>query len=627
MKFFLNIIGVIIFLGAALISSEAHFLVTNSNRVDFYVEGEPQDMSSGLFSSYINDGNSDYRRIKAKGGLLIDFDLDGDLDLTYGYSDSYYFKNNNGVYEDITDSYDIDNQGSRGMIAGDIDNNGYPDILKWRFQEYDEIDSLLYQNDDILYRRMSHHLLMNNGSHEFNTLIYLQEAQLPFMHSQGLIDVDLDGDLDIVAIEKEGDEQFYIFRNNGIGENGEILLEEIFSYIQTDGSTSRTLAIADFDNDGDQDVYIPRKYGINWLFENQTLTGSYDNVVYNENPDPLFVEVAVNNNVQDDSFGDLRSMGYGAAWGDYDNDNDLDLYLSNWGINRLFRNDGGTFLDVTSTYNVYSDSLSNGAAWGDYDNDGNLDLWAGNIRIRDDLYLNDGTVESNNDYSPEFLTATQDIIAGDYDNDGWLDAFTPGLQMINPPYGPKYTSLMYKNVTPDSTSTSYNWIKINLEGAKNSITNDGWSTESNKSAIGARVIISTLEGATYSREIIAGKGHGSMDALELHYGVGNASQIQDITVRWPSKDIESDQQKVSIYEGPFNVNTTYKIVEDLGFVGLKGDMNLDSGVNILDVMILINYVLLDEVLDPEIFWAADINYSDNLNILDITKLVYFVLFH
>ena len=79
------------------------------------------------------------------------------------------------------------------MVAGDIDNNGYPDVLKWRFQEYDEIDSLLYQNDDILYRRMSHHLLMNNGSHDFNTLIYLQEEQLPFMHSQGLVDVDLDG--------------------------------------------------------------------------------------------------------------------------------------------------------------------------------------------------------------------------------------------------------------------------------------------------------------------------------------------------------------------------------------------------------------------------------------------------
>ena len=69
-----------------------------------------------------------------------------------------------------------------------------------------------------------------------------------------------------------------------------------------------------------------------------------------------------------------------------------------------------------------------------------------------------------------------------------------------------------------------------------------------------------LEGSMQSREIIAGKGHGSMDALELHYGVGYASQIQNITVRWPSKDIETDQQKVSIYQGPFDVNKTSPLV-------------------------------------------------------------------
>ena len=608
----------------SLVSGSAYFIVVNSNRVEFYEQGEPQDMSSGLYSSYINDGNSDYNRIKAKGGVLADFDLDGDLDLAYGYSSSYYFKNENGVYERV----EIDNQGSRGMVAGDLDNNGYPDLLKWRFQEYDAIDSLLYYNDDNIYRtRMSHQLLMNNGAHEFNTLIYLQEQQLPFLHSQGLVDVDLDGDLDIVAIEKEGDEQFYIFRNDGFDQNGNIILEEIFSYIQTDGSTSRTLAIVDYDNDGDQDVYIPRKYGINWLFENQTLTGTYDNVVYNDSPTPLFIEVALAKNVDDDSFGELRSMGYGAAWGDYDNDNDFDLYLSNWGINRLFENDGNTFIDVTSTYNVYSDSLSNGASWGDFNNDGLIDLWAGNIRIRDDIYINQGESEWNNSDSPEFLTATQDILAGDYNNDGLLDAFTPGLQMINPPYGPKYTSLMYKNITTDSTLENYNWIKINLEGSKNSITNEGWTTQSNKSAIGARVILTMMDGSIQSREIIAGKGHGSMDALELHYGLGYSNYIENIIVRWPSKDIETGQQKVEVYNGPFEANKIYKIVEDLGFVGLKGDMNIDSQVNILDVMILINQVLEDNDIDVEVFWAADMNYSNDLNILDITKLVYFVLFH
>ena len=621
-------IPLLFFITLSFITASSYFIVVNSNRVEFYEVGEPQDMSSGLYSSYINDGNDDYNKIKAKGGLLVDFDLDGDLDLTYGFSTAYYFKNDNGIYEDITDSYSIDSQGSRGMVAGDLDNNGYPDILKWRFQEYDAIDSLLYQNDPNPFRRMSHNLLMNNGSHEFNKVIYLEEQQLPFMHSQGLIDVDLDGDLDIVAIEKEGDEQFYIFRNDGFDNNGDIILEEIFSYAQNDGSTSRTLAIVDYDNDGDQDVYIPRKYGINWLFENQTLTGSYDNVVYNENPNPLFLEVSEEKNVHDDSFDGLGSMGYGAAWGDYDNDNDYDLYLSNWGINRLFRNDNNIFYDVTADYNVYSDSLSNGAAWGDYDNDGMIELWAGNIRTRDDLFVNSDMSQWSNDNSPDYLTATQDIIAADYNNDGWLDAFTPGLQMINPPYGPKYTSLLYKNITPDSTFNNNNWVKINLEGAKSSFTNDGWSEQSNKSAIGARVIITLPSGLIQSREIIAGKGHGSMDALELHYGLGDASYIQNIQVRWPSKDRDLNQQKVTIYEGPFDVNQTFRIVEDLGFVGLKGDLNFDSNVNILDVMTLINLILTEpDDMPYNLTWASDINYSNELNILDITKLVYFVLFH
>ena len=611
-----------------ILISEAYFVVTNSNRGEFYAEGEPQDMSSGLYSSYIHSENPDYRKIKAKGGMLIDFDLDGDLDLTYGYSDSYYFKNDGGEYEDITEEYSIDNQGSRGMVAGDIDNNGYPDILKWRFQEYDAIDSLLYENGDNSYNRMSHHLLMNYGSHIFDTKIYLEEENLPFLHSQGLLDVDLDGDLDIIAIEKEGDEQFYIFRNNGINDDGNIIWEEIFSYIQTDGSTSRTLAIADYDNDGDQDVYIPRKYGINWLFENQTLTGSYGNVVYNENPNPLFIEVALDKNVHDDSFEDLGSMGYGAAWGDYDNDNDFDLYLSNWGINRLFRNDDGNFFDVTSTYNVYSDSLSNGAAWGDFNNDGNIDLWAGNIRRRDDVYLNDGPVEWTNDYSPEFLTATQDIVAGDYNNDGWLDAFTPGLEMINPPSGqPLYSSLLYKNITPDSIGASYNWIKINLEGSNNEISNNNWSNKSNKSAIGARVVITLFEGSIQSREIIAGKGHGSMDALELHYGIGYASQIENIIVAWPSRDEQTNQQKIITYDGPFYANQSYRIVEDLGFVGLKGDANDSQSVDILDIMVLINTILSNDTVSPEIYWAMDMNFSEDLNVLDVTKLVNFVLFH
>lgn len=80
-----KLLAVIFFFTAIIIfASEVFFLVTNSNRGEFYAEGQPQELSSGLYSAYIHSENTDYRKIKAKGGMLIDFDLDGDLDLTYG---------------------------------------------------------------------------------------------------------------------------------------------------------------------------------------------------------------------------------------------------------------------------------------------------------------------------------------------------------------------------------------------------------------------------------------------------------------------------------------------------------------------------------------------------------------
>ena len=87
-----------------LMASEVYFVVTNSNRGEFYAEGEPQNMSSGLYSSYIHSDNLDYRKIKAKGGLLVDFDLDGDLDifeqmggfyLSDGFTNILYQNSNN----------------------------------------------------------------------------------------------------------------------------------------------------------------------------------------------------------------------------------------------------------------------------------------------------------------------------------------------------------------------------------------------------------------------------------------------------------------------------------------------------------------------------------------------------
>jgi len=578
-----------------------------------------QDMSSGLYSAYVHPLNNQYVHMKAKGGTLADFDLDGDQDLYFGYVIGHYFENEDGVFAEKTMDYEIDNDGSRGVVVGDIDNNGYPDILKWRY---------------FFSTAIEHQVLMNQGNHQFNSAQYLDSDHMQYLHSQGLLDVDLDGDLDIVAVEKQGDAQFHCYKlNAGNNELDGPNYQLAYSYDRDDeNSSSRTLAIADFDGDGDQDVYIPRKDGSNWLFENQTLTQSGDEVIYTEDADPLFIEVSAEFGVDDSDIIPEGSTGYGAAWGDYDNDSDMDLYLSNWGRNRLYRNDNGTFTNIAIEFELESDSLSNGAAWGDFNNDGYFDIWAANFKREDDVFLNSGNDDAwNNDYRPTFASATQDVVPVDYDKDGWLDLFAPGLQMAFG-HGPteqeyKYTSLLYKNNTADSTNLNNHWVFITLEGAKTTIDDLGWTTKANRSAIGARVFLH-LEDKIIMREVIAGKGHGSMDPLQLHFGLGDYASIDQIVIHWPSMDIETNQPKITIINGPIESNDWYRFVEEIGFVGQKGDVNNDDAVNVLDVVSLVNEILFQIYnFEGADFWAADMDFDTNLNVLDVIKMVTFVLSH
>ncbi|MFH2056370.1 MAG: FG-GAP-like repeat-containing protein [bacterium] len=115
----------------------------------------------------------------------------------------------------------------------------------------------------------------------------------------------------------------------------------------------------------------------------------------------------------------------GAAWGDYDNDGDEDLYVGNSGSpNYLFRNDSGTFVDVTSGP-LGDAGFSHGLAWGDYDNDGCLDLYLSRSTVPNVLFHNecDGTF-ADSTHSPVDHSGTSTSTAwGDYDNDGDLDIY------------------------------------------------------------------------------------------------------------------------------------------------------------------------------------------------------------
>lgn len=132
------------------------------------------------------------------------------------------------------------------------------------------------------------------------------------------------------------------------------------------------LSWGDYDNDGDPDLFLVNFQGaIAEPVSDGTSLGRP--ALYRNEGNGRFTEVAKMAGV------DRPSYGLGAAWGDYDNDGDLDLYITNYGPNILYRNNGdGTFSDVAASAGVGDGRFSAGCVWGDYNNDGHIDLYVTN---------------------------------------------------------------------------------------------------------------------------------------------------------------------------------------------------------------------------------------------------------
>ena len=203
----------------------------------------------------------------------------------------------------------------------------------------------------------------------------------------------------------------------------------------------------DYDNDGDPDLYLVQGA------TKDRPEGPPDRLFRNDGDAdgdgvPQFVDVT-----EEAGLGD-RNWGVGAAVADYDNDGDADLYVSNWGINRLYRNNGdGTFTDVARAAGVDGSRWSSSAAWTDSDRDGDLDLYVTNyVEFSFERYPARGELPANAKpciwrgveifCGPRNLLAAADRFYrndGDADGDG-IPSFVEvtaeaGLVPLEPAYG------------------------------------------------------------------------------------------------------------------------------------------------------------------------------------------------
>ena len=187
--------------------------------------------------------------------------------------------------------------------------------------------------------------------------------------------------------------------------------------IATDISSTSMVAWADYNNDNYQDVVVVPWNDICWPC-------TYPVLIYKNNGDGTFTR-------EINAIGQEVIYGNGAAWGDYDNDGKIDLYITRYfnTTNLLFHNEGnGTFSKVLNAGSIVTDALSSaGCSWGDYNKDGWIDMFVANGQGQNDaLYKNNGNrtfTKINND--PIVLDAAESRSCswGDYNNDTWPDMF------------------------------------------------------------------------------------------------------------------------------------------------------------------------------------------------------------
>ena len=468
------------------------------------------------------------------GGAFLDYDNDGDLDLylVNSAAPSMLYRNNgDGTFTDVTSAADVSNQKSygHGVACGDYDNDGYVDIYVTNFGA----NRLYHNNGDGTF---------TDATNKSGTGDSLWSSSATFF------DYNLDGDLDLYVVnylnykldasyppcfenpafgatEKvrgychpkhfEGAPD-RLYRNNGDGTFTDVTNA---ANIRDPGGMflGKGLGVvaADFDADGNPDLYVANDDTPNYLFYNKG--------------DGTFAEIAILTGCAYSADG-IAQAGMGVDAGDYNGDGFLDLFVTNFSYetNTLYRNNGdGTFTDVSYKAQLGEESylsLGFGTGFFDTDNDGHLDIFIANGHIfptvkrttdvlsykqPNQLFWNQGDATFTEVRFDDRPAVSRGTLFGDYDNDGDTDLLVTQLNG---------TVTLLRN----ESQTSNNWLRLKLIG-----------TRSNRDGIGTRITL-TIGSESLTREVRMGASYLSSNDPRMLLGVGEHDVVDKLEIRWQS---------------------------------------------------------------------------------------------
>jgi enediyne biosynthesis protein E4 len=484
--------------GIKVVANEWQFTDVTESAGFNYIHGyEP--LASGI---------SRDRQIMAGGVAAGDYDNDGWVDLYISQGSigaNLLFRNlGNGNFSEVGQEANVDLSGAQnsGAVFADFDGDGWLDIL--------------VTGINVTQLTLFH----NQGDGSFVD-VTSESGITGITQSMGaaFADYDKDGDLDIWISHWTANRQDkYLWQNNGDGTFSDVSSNALGNTdgLMADFSTN----FADIDNDGWLDILVAGDFGTSQIYHNNH-NGSFSlitsDVISDEN-------------------------GMGAAVGDYDNDGDLDWFVTSiydpimprpdfpaitWGDsgNRFYQNQGnGTFVDATDETGTRNGFWGWGSCFSDFNNDGFLDIFHVNgfkegLLLSTQPFIEDASRLFISDQNGAFLERSVDlgiddngqgrgIVCFDYDRDGDVDLF-----IANNEQAPK----LFRN-----DSGSNNFLHIQVAGELE-----------NTQGIGTRIYV-TAAGQTQMRELRAGNNYMSQNPVEAYFGLGKASSVDLIQVIWPS---------------------------------------------------------------------------------------------
>lgn len=482
------------------------------------------------------------------GVAVADYDNDGDLDIFIvsarsqdgeEYWSRLFENTNNGNFIDITESSGINQN-----LNHDIDLINYDEDGNFSFDTIEHGDRLAaswgdFNNDGFpdlfLGNAVQSELYKNNGNGTFSNITETAgfETYCEKCYIAGVLwlDYDLDGYLDIFLSDYNQISPNKLYKNLG---NETFQLIDLSETIENANSFSALPIYAN--DDMYPDIYVANDFDqFNQLLINQDGNG--------------FTEMAQEYGVED------PFDGMGLTTCDFNNDLDIDFFVTNIKENSLYTKDvvnaSTPYTNYSEQANLYDTDWAWGVTFSDFNHDGYEDFYVANgfFNPEDDRFFvnNNGINFTYGDFSgnPPLMSKSRSVNSFDYDNDGDLDLLVTDFNLnVN----------LWENKSIDTYFTDEvmgSWVKIFLQG-----------TTSNRDALGSIIQLNFEDGTSQIRQY-TGSGYQNQSLQSIHFGAAANNNISSIVITWPS----------SVQETFYNLqtNSTYKIVEGQGIQTLNNN--------------------------------------------------------